>query len=155
MAKELDPTFENSTGIFADPVTKAPLTGNEERTQTCPDATTFKYPKVKASDGKEYRLASKLWNRTEKDAYNAYKAGTGTSSGSGSGTKTPKSKVDTAMIDKLDEYLKTVLKDKDLETALELTKALRPEDPAITKAKKQIANMTPEQKALYMQLLSA
>lgn len=154
MAKELDTTFENSTGIFADPVTKALLTGSEERTQTCPDATTFKYPKVKASDGKEYRLASKLWNRTEKDAYNAYKAGTGTSSGSGE-SRTPKSKIDTAMIDKLDEFLKTALKGKDLETALELTKALRPEDPAITKAKKQIANMTPEQKALFMQLLSA
>lgn len=150
--KELDPTFENSTGIFADPVTKTLLTENEERTQTCPDATTFKYPKIKASDGKEYRLASKLWNRTEKDAYNAYKAGTGTSSGE---TKIPKSKVDVAMIDKLDEYLKTVLKDKDLETALELTKALRPEDPAITKAKKQVANMTPEEKALFIQLLSA
>lgn len=152
MAKELDTTFENSTGIFADPVTKALLTGSEERTQTCPDATTFKYPKVKASDGKEYRLASKLWNRTEKDAYNAYKAGTGTSSGE---TKAPKPKIDVAMIDKLDEYLKTVLNGDDLEKALALTKALRPEDPAITKAKKQVANMTPEQKKLFMELLSA
>ena len=153
MAKELDPTFENSTGIFADPVTKAPLTIDTERTQTCPDATTFKYPKIKASDGKEYRLASKLWNRTEKDAYNAYKAGTDTNSGE---TKSKPSKsVDTEKLDKLDEFLKTALKGDDLEKALTLTKALRPEDPAITKAKKQVANMTPEQKALFMQLLSA
>lgn len=151
MARELDTTFENSTGIFADPVTKELLTGNEERVQTCPDATTFKYPKIKASDGKEYRLASKLWNRTEKDAYNAYKAGTGTKPSAGSS----KSKIDTTLIDKLDEFLKTALKGKDLETALELTKALRPEDPAIAKAKKQVANMTEEQKALFMQLLQS
>ena len=151
MAKELDQTFENSTGIFADPVTKAPLSIDTERTQTCPDAKTFKYPKIKASDGKEYRLASKLWNRTEKDAYNAYKSGT-----SENVSKTPKSKsVDTEKLDKLDEFLKTALKGDDLEKALTLTKALRPEDPAITKAKKQVANMTPEQKALFMSLLSA
>lgn len=151
MAKELNAEFENSTGIFADPVTKAPLTGNEERTQTCPDATTFQYPKIKASDGKEYRLASKLWNRTEKDAYNAYKAGHGAAGGS----STPKKKVDTEVLDKLDAFLGTVLKDKDLEKALELTKALRPEDPAIAKAKKQVAAMSEEQKALFLQLLNA
>lgn len=152
MAKELNAEFENSTGIFADPVTKAPLTGNEERTQTCPDATTFQYPKIKASDGKEYRLASKLWNRTEKDAYNAYKAGHGSSGG----LSAPKaSKVDTTKIDAIDTFLKTVLKDKDLEKALELTKALRPEDPAIAKAKKQVAAMSEEQKALFLQLLNA
>lgn len=149
MAKELDPTFENSTGIFADPVTKAPLTGNEERVQTCPDTLKFVYPKVKGSDGKEYRLASKLWNRTEKDAYNAYK------NGNTSRESKPKSKIDVTMIDNLDEFLKTVLKGDDLEKALTLTKALRPEDPAITKAKKQVANMTEEQKALFLSLLSA
>lgn len=153
MAKELNAAFENSTGIFADPVTKVPLTGDEERTQTCPDTTTFKYPKIKASDGKEYRLASKLWNRTEKDAYNAYKVGTGSRTSSGTGTKS--AKVDTAQLDKIDEFLKTVLKGKDLETALELTKALRPEDPVITKAKKQIAAMSEEQKALFLSLLNA
>ena len=151
MAKKLDQTFENSTGIFADPVTKAPLSVDTERTQTCSNAKTFKYPKVKASDGKEYRLASKLWNRTEKDAYNAYKSGTGT----GETKSKVKSSIDVKMIDKLDEFLKTALKGDDLEKALTLTKALRPEDPAITKAKKQVANMTEEQKALFLSLLSA
>lgn len=151
MGRIYDEKFENSTGIFADPVTFEALSVETPRTTTCPDANTFVWPKVKGSDGKEYRLASKLWNRVEKDAYNNYRGGTGKSSG----TRTTKIEqhVDVAKIDALDEFLATVLKGEDLEKAKKFTKALRPVDPEVLRVRNAVMKMSEEQKALFLAML--
>lgn len=138
---ENDKDFRTSDGFFKDPFTGKEFTGNEERLQL-----GTKTPRIKDSQGNAIPLAYKFWTKEEREAY---KSGSGTkSSGSRSSTKSNE------LREKLLGLQKYLADNKKLDDKIEaMIAAMLPPDPAVEKAQKQVDNMTPEQKAMFLKLL--
>lgn len=71
----MDTSVCNSSGYFADPVTKQPFTGSEPRVIKCELLPSGKlvWPQIKASNGESVKLVFKLWTPEEKEIYKAYR----------------------------------------------------------------------------------
>lgn len=145
-----DNEFKNSVGFFRDP-----FTGKEfdESTVNAERVSGHKYAHILASDGKTViPLSSRFWTRQEKDDYNNSRKnpGSGTTK-SGSSTKSAKNDELRKGLTALKNYLTEQKKIDDTITGL--IDALMPADPAVEKAQKQVNDMTPEQRAMFLKLL--